>query len=104
MRAPATKKTNKIPSSFQGILWSVNVKNLDLEKDKIYIIHQVLEYGNLKEIAWLFKVYSKRDAKEVFEKMPMKIYSPQSFYFIKNIILDLKEKPFSSKKYVATLY
>ena len=32
----------KIPKSFQGILWSANIKNLDLERDKGYIIHQVL--------------------------------------------------------------
>jgi len=94
----------KIPSSFQGILWSVDVKNLDLEKDKVYIIHQVLEYGNLKEISWLFKVYSIREIREIFEKMPMKIYSRPGFNFVKNIILDLKKKTISPEKYVSTIY
>ena len=95
---------NKIPQEFQGILWLVNVKNLDLEKNKVYIIHQILMYGDLKEIAWLFKVYSKKEVKKVFEEAPMKIYSPQGFHFIKNIILGLKKKPLSPKKYVTALY
>ena len=104
MKTPATKKINTIPSSFQGILWSVDVKNLDLKEDKNYIIHQILMYGDLEEIAWLFKVYSKEEVKKVFKKAPMKIYSPQAFYFIKSIILGLKKKPLSSKNYVTTLY
>lgn len=95
---------DRIPQEFQPILWSVNVKNLDLEKDKNYIIHQVLMYGDLEEIAWLFKVYSKKEVKKVFEEAPMKIYSPQVFHFIKNIILGLKKKTLSPKKYVTTLY
>jgi len=97
-------KTKTIPPSFQGILWSVNVKNLDLKEDKNYIIHQILMYGDLKEIAWLLKAYSKEEVKKVFEEAPMKIYDLQGFYFIKNIILGLKKKPLSPEKYVATLY
>lgn len=97
-------KKIKIPKSFQGILWSANVKNLDLEKNKNYIIHQVLVYGDLNEINWLFKVYSKKEIKKVFEKFPMKIYNRQSFNFIKNIILDLKTRSISSEKYVASIY
>ncbi len=98
------KKKLKIPKSFQGILWSVNVKNLDLERDKVYIIHQVLMYGDLEEIEWIFKVYSKNEIKKVFELRPMKIYNHQTFNFIKNFILGLKKKKISSEKYVTSLY
>ena len=97
-------KKIKIPKSFQGILWSVNVKNLDLTEDKIYIIHQILMYGDLDEICWLFKVYSKKELEKVFEKFPMKIYNRQSFNFIKNIILGLKARSISSEKYVTSIY
>ena len=93
-----------IPKSWQGILWSCNIKKLDWEKDKNYIIHQVLMYGDLNDIALLFKIYSKKEIRKVFERNPMKIYTPQCFNFIKNIILDLKEKSISPKKYVTSLY
>ena len=95
---------NRIPQEFQPILWSTNIKSLDLEKDKNYIIHQVLMYGDLKEIAWLLKVYSKEEVKRVFEEAPMKIYDFQSFNFVKNIILGLKRQHLPFKKYVTTLY
>ena len=103
MQKQISSKIKKIPASFQGILWSVNVKNLDLEKDKVYIIHQILGYGDLDEIAWLFKIYSKEEVKKVFKTAPMRIYRAPTFNFIKNIILGLK-KPIPSKKYVTTLY
>ena len=95
---------NTIPLGLQGILWSADVRNLDLEENKNYIIHQILMYGDLKEIAWLFKVYSKKEVKRVFKKSPMRIYSPQGFYFIKNVILNLKKNPLPPEKYVASLY
>jgi len=104
MRTLTTKKRDTVPESLQGILWSVDVKNLDMKENKNYIIHQILMYGELEEIAWLFKVYSKEEVKKVFEKAPLKIYSHQGFHFIKNIILDLKKKTLSPEKYVTTLY
>lgn len=103
MKTSTTRKKT-IPSNLQGILWSVNVKNLDIEKDKVYIIHQVLSYGTLEQIRWLFKVYSKREIKRVFEVFPMKVYNFPTFNFIKNIVLGLKEKPFSPKDYVSSIY
>jgi len=96
------KKTFRIPKSWQGILWSCDVKKLDWEKDKNYIIHQVLRYGDLNDIALLFKIYSKKEIKEVFKKKPMKIYTPQTFNFIKRIILDIRDKSMTPEKYVAT--
>ena len=95
---------NRIPQSFQGILWSANVKNLDLEKDKVYIIHQILSYGTLEQIHWLFRVYSKEEIRKVFGTSPMKIYNFPTFDFIKNIVLGLKKKTIAPKKYVTTLY
>jgi len=97
------KNLPRIPESWQGILWSCDVKKLDWEKDKNYIIHQVLMYGDLNDIILLFKIYSKKEIREVFKKKPMKIYTPQTFNFIKNIILNLKEK-ISPEKYVTSLY
>lgn len=101
---PLKKIRPKIPENWQGILWSCSVKKLDWERDKNYIIHQVLRHGDLKDIFFLFKIYSEKEVRKVFKKNPMKIYTPQSFNFIKKIILNIKEKSLSPKKYVATLY
>ncbi len=95
---------NTIPQEFQPILWSKNVKDLDLEKDKNYIIHQILNYGNLSQIKWLFKVYKKEEIRRIFLKFPKRIYTPAMFYFVKNFILDLKKKQLREEKYVKTLF
>lgn len=93
----------KTLGSLQGILWSEDIKNFDLEKDKVYIIHQVLSYGNFKQIKWLLKVYTLREVKKVFLKHPKKIYTPSMFYFVKNFILGINKK-LSKEKYVKTSF
>lgn len=87
----------KIPAWLQPILWSVKVENLDLKKDQAYIINQVLVYGGLKELKWLFKVYSLETLRNVFIKRPTKVYTESSFNFAKEILLglsDLKLDPY----------
>src|SRR3989339_136028 len=49
-------RKNFLKANFgQGILWSKDIKNIDLEGDKIYIIHQVLSYGKINQIKYHFK-------------------------------------------------
>ena len=98
------KSQEYIPLEFQPILWSKNVNDLDIEMDKNYIIHQILSYGNLRQIKWLFNVYKKNELKEVFVKFPKRVYVPAVFYFIKNFVLDLREKRLIEQKYVKILH
>ena len=88
----------EFPASLQGILWSKNFKKLNLQKDKIYIIHQVLSVGSLKEIQWLFKTFTKSEIAGVFKNFPQKIYTRSKFNFVKNFILDINER-LDEKKY-----
>lgn len=94
-------KQAAIKNSFgQGILWSKDIKNIDLQRDKIYIIHQVLSYGQIKQIKKLFKIYNLDEIRDVFENHPKRIYSPAVFNFVKNFILHLKAKKLPKEKYV----
>jgi beta-lactamase regulating signal transducer with metallopeptidase domain len=77
---------------------------LDKKQDKVYIIHQILSYGDLKNLRKLFRVYSRREIREIFIRYPKKIYQPAVFYFIKNFILGLKNKRLKEKNYVKTLF
>jgi hypothetical protein len=81
----------KIPRWLQPTLWSVRVKNLDLEKDKVYVINQILAYGGFNELKWLFKTYSTKILKNIFIEQPLKIYSPSGFNFVKEILLGLED-------------
>lgn len=92
-----------VPKKLQGILWSVDVADLDLEENKSYIINQVLSLGTLEELSWLFKTYSLEAVEKVFLEKPAKIYSPSAFNFCKNILLNLKDTALPLERYVKTL-
>ena len=93
----------KISRNLQGILWSKKIDTIDLGKDKNYVIHQVLAYGNLKQIKWLFKVFSKKEIIDVFVSLPKKTYTPSAFNFVKNFVLKLEDMNLDSKDYVKTV-
>jgi hypothetical protein len=90
----------RIPRTFQPFLWSKNVGKMDRDRDKIYIVHQILSYGDLKELRQLFRIYDRKEVGEVFTKYPKKIYQPSVFYFVKNFVLDLRKKRVNENNYV----
>lgn len=92
-----------IPKKFRGLFWSASVKDLDLEKNKNYIINQTLSFGTLESLRWLLKTYRSKTIKKVFVDSPQKIYTPASFNFIKNILLALKNYKLPQDKYVKNL-
>lgn len=94
----------QVPASLQGILWSTNVKNLDLNKDVDYIINQVLSYGALEQIRWLFNVYNKNIVKKVFLKRSQNVYTPPALNFVKRIILGLRKTKIDKNRYVKNLF
>lgn len=75
------------PKSLQAILKSVAVADLDLKKNKTYIIHQILALGTLDQMRWLLSYYGFAIVRQVFQKQPMKLYSPEAFHF-SQLILD----------------
>lgn len=79
-----------IPKNLQGVLWSIDTNKLDREKNKIYIINQILAYGTWEHLRWLFKTYPKEEIKDVFLNHPEKDYTKSSLNFVKNILLGLE--------------
>jgi hypothetical protein len=59
------EKDKRILKKLQKILWSYDIDSLDLEKDKDYIVTQVLNYGTLEGVKLLYKLYSEEDIREV---------------------------------------
>ena len=104
-----TKKIGQLrgqhpPQRLQGILWSCSVDKLDLWKDRVYIIHQILMYGSFKEIRWLYTVYSDNLINDIFANRPMKVYTKTGFNYVKNYILNLSGQDISPDKYVNAFY
>lgn len=82
-------KSKPIQVRLKPILWSKNIKNLDSENDKIYIIHQVLSYGSIEDIKLLLQIYSKNDIENVFVNFPKRIYTRPVFIFLKDFLLKI---------------
>jgi len=83
---------SKIPKNLQGVLWSRNISNLDLQRDKNYIIHQILMYGTLKDISWLKQTYKKNHIKSIFINEPRKLYTESGFNLVKNYLLNISNQ------------
>lgn len=41
------------------IFWDIDVEKLDTKKHSRYVIERILEYGNLDQVRFMFKTYSK---------------------------------------------
>ena len=93
------KRKKSIPKSLQPILWSQNVKTLDVDRDKVLIIHHVLAYGSLKDLKWLFLTYSKPRLRRVFLDHPMRVYSPSGLSFAVGPVLHIDARV-NPKRYV----
>lgn len=98
------KNKQIVPASLQHVLWSCDVKDLDLEKHKTYIIHQILMLGDFSELEWLFKTYSRREIINVFTNVPYKNYPPVAFNFVKNYLLGLKSFSLPEDNYVSAFF
>ena len=91
MKNDSLLKKNIIPASLQAILWSKDIENIDSCEDRVYIIHQVLAYGDMDEIKWLFTVYLEDEIKNTFISHPSRIYTRPIYFFIKDFVLNIKE-------------
>ncbi|MCQ2796373.1 MAG: helix-turn-helix transcriptional regulator [Bacilli bacterium] len=61
-------KKEKLTSELNKYFWDANSKELDLEKNKIYIISRLLTYGGYEGYKFLIKVYNYEDFKYVAMK------------------------------------
>lgn len=83
--------TSSLPTHLQGLFWTKKLEHIDLHKDEVMIIHHVLRYGKIEDIAWLLKTYPQEKIRQVFLTQPMTIYSRSSFHFAKNAILHISK-------------
>lgn len=54
----------KIPGWLDPYFWDINIWNLDLEDNRIFIIERLLNEGDQAALRWLFSIYSEKEIKE----------------------------------------
>lgn len=89
-----------IPSSTKKLFWSCNPSQLDSKTNKTYIIHQVLQYGDLQDFKWLQQIYSSDEIGQTFANHPRATYQPASFHFVTKFLLNVNQ-PLKEEDYVS---
>lgn len=89
-----------IPARFQSLFWSAPVDQLDLQKHKRYIIHQVLHYGDVDDFFWLNTQYSLDEIRDVFLRYPQRMYTKRSWFFVSKYLLKLDPETIDEEQYV----
>jgi hypothetical protein len=57
-----------IPREFNKYFWDTDPDNLDIGNNKAYIIERLLELGDIEQLAWLNKAYSKEEIVKTIQK------------------------------------
>ena len=90
------------PASLQGTLWSSPVQDLDIRANRAYIIHQILAFGTLADLRWLFRTYDVATIRQTFVNAPIKIYTRPAFHFSK-LLLGITDWEAPTYRYDASL-
>ncbi len=70
MRYNKKVKKTSVPSDFQAFLPSSPVENLDIVRDKRYIIQNLLKKANIDAWKWMLSSYTNQDIAQVVADSP----------------------------------
>lgn len=59
----------------QSLFWDTNPAKINTKKNARYIIERILDFGELNEIVWMFKKYSKNEIKKVMDLPRSQVHS-----------------------------
>lgn len=89
----------RLPRSWRGLLWWAPLDQLDIRRDRAAIIHHVLAFGTLRDIRTLRRFYAPDEIRRVFARTPLQVYSAPAFYFVKDILLNLRRSRLNASRY-----
>ena len=57
-----------MPDFLEKYFWDTDINKLDKEKHSGFIIERLLEFGDIEDLSWLFRVYRVNDIKDTLKK------------------------------------
>ena len=54
-----------IPKHFRSLFWDTNLEEFDPTAYPVYTIGRVLEHGDEEAVAWLLRIFTKEEIREV---------------------------------------
>ena len=70
--------TNTIPENIKPLVWYVNSRSLDVNKDKNDIILNVVNEGTMEQWRWLANTYGKDEIKSILQQRLATELHPES--------------------------
>ncbi|MEA3354990.1 MAG: hypothetical protein U9Q63_00685 [Patescibacteria group bacterium] len=58
----------KLPRKFYPYFWEVDPENIQLSKDKHYVIKRLIDCGDTADISWMLKTYGVKSLKNILLK------------------------------------
>ena len=68
----------KLPEMFRPILWSFDLSQIDLERDKKTIIVNAINYGTMAHWRWLVKCYGSSVVNQILSTIPSTVLKPRA--------------------------
>jgi hypothetical protein len=68
-----------IPIEFQALFPSIDIHNLDPQKDKYFILQSLLHFSTGEAWKWMLKTYSQSEISEVIKTSTL--LSPRDVYY-----------------------
>ncbi|MEM3112478.1 MAG: hypothetical protein QXY90_05510 [Candidatus Anstonellales archaeon] len=57
----------KIPEEIKRLFWDVRKDELDLKLHRFFIIARIVDFGDMEDVKWMLKTYSKEEIVEVIK-------------------------------------
>lgn len=59
---------NKIPEKIKRLFWDVIKEEIDIKAHKGYIIRRILDHGDIEDIKWILRIYSREEIVKIIKK------------------------------------
>ncbi|MDO8610060.1 MAG: hypothetical protein Q7R95_05900 [bacterium] len=82
---------NDLPQSVKAVLWSYKLDRIETHKHKKIIVSQVLNFGSIEAIEWLFKQYGFAEVAKEANTIPLLQWNKKSLSLWK-IVLSINPK------------
>ncbi|MEK7200913.1 MAG: hypothetical protein AAB672_02180 [Patescibacteria group bacterium] len=81
-----------LPEFLKSNFWFVKFDKLDRERDKDFIVFQILNHGGFEDWKWVFLNYSKDEIQQIVKKSVATAWFRQSLGLWQNV-LDITARP-----------
>ena len=91
----------RLPELLKEYFWDVEFEKIDLHKQKVFILKRLLEYGNEKAVAWMWRNFKKAEIKDALSNY--RGYSQKSANFWAVILkMDRKDIKCLNRSFIKT--